>query len=371
MSNDIFGVVSDQHFHAWSAFSVTNPDGVNSRLQNSIDELLRAGKEVKDAGGNLLLDAGDVFHVRGSLAPTVLNPVEDAYKYLIDELGLRVVILAGNHDMEGKQSARISNAVTTLGNIGCEVVNEPTVFHDIKVVMLPWNPRLDTVPATADRPEIIGLRDQIKLQIDKIDVGEVGEYTLLMHAPLDDVIDGLPSKGFTPAEVAGFGFKRVFCGHYHHRKEFPGDVWSVGSTTQHNWGDVNSVAGYLIVTPEGVTPRASNAPAFVDIDASTDPDEIPLIVPGNYVRVKIDSNKASEKLATQGYMMKLGAAGATVIQSKCVVATATRTAKINAGATMEGSISEFIKGKSYRDAAKVTSAALDILSQVRSSKGAA
>lgn len=55
-----YGVVSDQHAHNWNTFSHTLASGENSRLRIILDELLRAAQEVKDKGGDLLIDAGDV-----------------------------------------------------------------------------------------------------------------------------------------------------------------------------------------------------------------------------------------------------------------------------------------------------------------------
>lgn len=370
MSEQIYGVVSDQHMHGWSAFAETLPTGINSRLQITIDELIRAAKEVKARGGKTLIDAGDVFHVRGSLAPSVLNPVEDAYRHIIDDLGMEVAILAGNHDMEGKTSHRISNAITTLEKLGCKIINEPSVLPELKIAMVPWNPKLDTTPATADKPEVLGLRDQIKNL--PLTPAQRAEYALFIHAPLDGVILGLPDKGFTAAELASYGFKYVFSGHYHNHKDMGDGVFSIGPTTQQNWGDIGSKAGYLIVSESnGVEWRASNAPEFVAIDNTTDPDEIPLIVPGNYVRVTLNSNKASDKNAMRDYLLKQGAVGVSILPSKSVVATATRSAKINAGATMEGSITEFIKERGYANGSDLASKCVDILSRVRSAKGAA
>lgn len=374
MSDNIYGVISDQHNHLWSAFSETLPSGVNSRLQMTINELLRAAQEVKDRGGKVLFDAGDVFHVRGSLAPSVLNPVEDAYKKIINEMQLEVITLAGNHDMEAKTSHRISNAITPLSNLGVKVINEPTILPEHRVAMLPWNPRLDTVPATPDRQKIVGLRDQIlDVKAKILARGEkVSDYALFIHAPLDDVIDGLPNKGFTAAELEAHGFKYVFAGHYHNYKKLSDTVYSIGATTQHNWGDIGAKAGFLIVSDsKGVEWRSTNAPNFISIDATTDPEEIPLIIPGNYVRVTLNSNKASDKNAMRDYLLKAGAAGVAVITSKNVVATATRTAKIEAGATMEGSIAAFVKERAFSGEAGVIAKCLDILGQVRSSKGAA
>ena len=57
-------LMSDLHFHNWSAFSTTNGNGVNSRLQIIMHEILRAIDVHEARGGDkVLVVAGDVFHL--------------------------------------------------------------------------------------------------------------------------------------------------------------------------------------------------------------------------------------------------------------------------------------------------------------------
>jgi len=108
----IEGLISDTHNHNWSVFSSTLPTGVNSRLQHILDETWRAAVTVKERGGDTIIHTGDIFHVRGSVAPSVLNPTVELYGRIYNDLGLNIYLLAGNHDLEGNNSS-------TLGNAGC------------------------------------------------------------------------------------------------------------------------------------------------------------------------------------------------------------------------------------------------------------
>src|SRR3569833_2574261 len=112
-----YGVMSDTHNHGWSAFATVLPSGVNSRLQIILDETWRCAQEIKKAGGDTLYHGGDLFHVRGSIAPSVLNPTTDCYRAIIED-GIQVVIDAGNHDLEGKEAARVSSAGAAGGGGG-------------------------------------------------------------------------------------------------------------------------------------------------------------------------------------------------------------------------------------------------------------
>jgi DNA repair exonuclease SbcCD nuclease subunit len=350
-----FGIISDTHNHLWSAFATTGHDGVNSRLRLILDETLRCAEEVAAAGGTTIYHGGDLFHVRGSIAPSVLNPTMDTYRHIINN-GINIVINAGNHDLEGREADRVSSAITALEGIGCTVVNEPTTYASMHIV--PWISNL-----AAFREAVEEYPAHARTDVD-----------LLIHAPIDGVIPGLPDHGIDGAYLAGLGYRRVFSGHYHHHKEVVFTrVWSIGALTHQTWSDVGAKAGFLIVTDGEVKWRASRAPSFVEIDGTTDPDEIPLIVPGNYVRAKISSAKKSDVEALRAHLTKCGALGITILEVKDTsIIPRTGGPAIKAGATLEQSVGDFITTSTAAvDKARLQSVCADILTTVRSVKGAA
>jgi len=352
-----FGIISDTHNHLWSAFSTTLPNGVNNRLQMILDETTRCAKEVKAAGGDTIYHGGDLFHVRGSIAPSVLNPTMDCYKAIIDG-GMRIIINAGNHDLEGREASRVSSAITALEGIGCTVINEPT--HTDDMVVIPWIASLEQFKKTLEE-----YRDSVT---------NPAELDLLIHAPVDGVIPGLPDHGISGEYLADLGFRRVFSGHYHHHKEVVfSRVWSIGALTAQTWSDVNAKAGFLIVTDTDVKWRASRVPSFVEIDGTTDPAEIPLIAPGNYVRAKITSAKKSDVEALRAHLTDCGALGVTILEIKDTsIIPRTGGIAIKAGATLEQSIGDFIVASTTTaDKARLQAMCADILTTVRSAKGAA
>lgn len=91
----IYGVISDPHYHSWSAFSTISVNGLNSRLKIQLEATIEAAKAIKASGAKYMLVAGDTFHTRGSITPTVLHFVTEAYKEIINEIGLEVWMLAG------------------------------------------------------------------------------------------------------------------------------------------------------------------------------------------------------------------------------------------------------------------------------------
>ena len=351
-----YGVISDTHCHLWSAFATTDIDGVNSRLQIILNETERCAAEILNAGGDTMYHGGDLFHVRGSIAPSVLNPTMDCYRNII-ESGVRIVINAGNHDLEQKTAERVSSAITAMEGIGCTVVNKPTVHYRQPEVgydammVVPW------IPSIAD----------MKLTLEVATAAERAEMDLLIHAPVDGVIPGLPDHGLDGAYLAALGFRRVFCGHYHaHKEVVAGKVWSIGSLTPQTWSDVNAKSGFLIVTDEGVKWHASHAPSFVEIDASTDPDDVPLIADGNYVRCRITSSKSADVEAMREYLTSVGAKGVVILPDVKAPVTARAGATLAAGSSLEDSINGYVNAQSYKNGGLVGALCQEILSSVRS-----
>jgi DNA repair exonuclease SbcCD nuclease subunit len=352
-----FGTQSDTHNHAWHAFSTTLDTGVNNRLQHILDETLRLAKEIKEAGGNTLYHAGDLFHVRGNIAPSVLNPTLDTYRYIVEEMNVKVRILAGNHDLEGREADRVGSAITALEGVGCEIVNQTTYFADDRVVMLPWHQNVDDLKAA------------IHKAIDEINGEAHGHihstWTLMIHAPVDGVIPGLPDHGITNVYLGDLGFKRVFSGHYHHHKDFGNGVYSIGASTHQTWSDVGTKAGFLIVDDEKVTWRKSHAPEFVQIDGDMDEYEIKLLVDKAYVRAKISSNNTADVERLRKFLIDNGALGVTILTTKAVVETERKEMSVKAGASIEHSVGQFIKHSSATDKEQLTTLCNAILSEAR------
>lgn len=329
-----FGVCSDPHLHNWSAFSTTLADGTNSRLNAILNEILQAAMNTKAAGGKRLYIAGDLFHVRGSVSPTVLNPAIDLFTALADS-GIETRILTGNHDLESRDSEKLSSACETLRSVlGVKVVSEPLTFHDDKVVMIPWYDSMD----------------RVRVEIDRLVAAcgmSVSEYSLILHAPLNSVIAGIPDHGFYAAELAKHGFKHVFCGHYHSHKQFPGNVFSVGATTHQTWSDVGTLAGHVIVDDKRVAFFESTAPKFVDFDHRWDDDEAIERCANNFIRVRLGAATDEEVQMIRDHVTALGAAGC-VVQAIPVPKTAatTRAASAAAAPTTRQSINDWIKSNS-------------------------
>lgn len=354
-----YGLMADLHFHNWSSFSSTLPDGINSRLDALLGEVRRCAAEVKEAGGDTLIMAGDVFHVRGSVAPSVLNPVMDMIDSVHREFATRFVIIPGNHDLEGKNSTRLGSAVTALGRDFVTIENEPAIFRECAAVLLPWYESIDEL--------------KVKLQELAGKVPDASQVDAIIHAPIDGVIAGLPTHGLTPEYLASVGFRRVFAGHYHNHRAFEGGAVSIGALAHHTWSDVGSKAGFLIVDPGSskFTYRKSHLPEFIDLarlvtEMDVTPEDVPLLVDGHYVRVRVEASKSKEVEAAREELLGYGARAVLVQAEPKPPAELVRAGHtVVAGSSLEVSVSDFIKGmKEVADHEAVSAAAMSVLGSV-------
>lgn len=346
-----YGVISDTHNHNFSAFATTTEVGLNSRLVATLDEFERCAKTVAEMGGNIVRHAGDLFHVRGSIAPSVLNPTRDRLEHIHKTYGVEFEILAGNHDLEGKHASRLGNAVEACRCDYVRVISSPTWMNSI--LMVPWYDK------------IADLKDYLKRTADSFaSTGDLYKCHLILHAPIDGVIAGLPDHGLSADWLAELGFDVVMSGHYHNHKDFGNGVFSVGALTHQTWSDVGSKAGFLTVNDKVVKWHCTNAPQFLQINADDDPDEIGLRVPGNFVRAKVKDADAKRAAEVREWLTKLGAMGVQIDIHKTPTTRRTGVATIKAGATVEQSITQFVKDKSFTHAARVEADALKLLAEV-------
>jgi DNA repair exonuclease SbcCD nuclease subunit len=238
-----FAIISDIHMNDWSQFSHIREDKINSRLWETMEAVMEVCVELAKAGGNDLVITGDLFHTRGKIKPSVFNPVHALFAAICKEQGFNVWFLPGNHDLEGKDSDTIGNAVTSFSEIpSFSVFNEITQVGDF--VFLPW----------------IEHKDDFIKAINAIE--EPQKKVLFCHIGIDGVLDNVSGK--VGKAVFDRGFRYVFSGDYHNFKALGNGVYSVGALTHHSFGDINSTAGYLLVSETGVTQHETKAPKFVN-----------------------------------------------------------------------------------------------------------
>ena len=321
-------ITSDQHCHAWSQFSKAGPDGMNSRLKIILDEMERAYRTLISKGGNTAFMAGDLFHVRGKIEPSVFNPTFSRISHLHDRHDVYTCAIPGNHDLEGKEASEIGNAMQQLSQIDKFTVDTKIQYHHPGVVVVPWYQDLND------------LRDHLRHQAAAFAANDTLDKTdVIIHAPVNGVIKGIPDHGLEAQELADLGFRRVFAGHYHDHKEFcGGKVVSVGATTHQTWSDVGTTAGFLLVYEDHIEHYESLAPKFIDLNVTPNAS-----VKGNYVRVKLEDVTEKEIQAIRYELGSDGALGVTMNITKKTTTGIRTGATAKAGTSLAASVEHYVR----------------------------
>lgn len=352
-----YAILSDIHAHSFTLFSKTNADGVNSRLGITLAEMLRAAKALQAAGGSRMIIAGDILHTRGQIDPEVLNPLRATIEQIL-AMGIDIDAIPGNHDLKSSETQELSSSIQNLAQISpsggvLTVHNEMEVVFDAdyNTAFVPWHNTKE------------GLLEDLKKVVGVVG-NTIGKTDVFIHAGIDGVLSGMPAHGLTHTELGAFGFRRVFAGHYHNHKDFGNGVVSIGATTHHNWGDVGTRAGFLLVneTDGSFAFNRSEAPHFIDI-SGMQPDDIAMVTPGNYCRVRGSAMTADEIKDLRQLLHDMGALGTSIEVPRAN--TALRTTKPTSGMTIAQSIESFIKAAppTSIDPARVIKRAIETLNE--------
>jgi DNA repair exonuclease SbcCD nuclease subunit len=324
-------ITSDQHAHSWSQFASTGPDGINTRLAAILTEMRVAHAALKERGGDQSFYAGDLFHVRGKIEPSVFNPTFEAIRDIHAGFpGLEAQAIPGNHDLEGKDATALGNAMQQLSTIpGFNVHTKTMLCGDVLVV--PWYQDLNELRAI--------LKAEAK-RFDKLKHG----MDVIIHAPVNGVIKGIPDHGLEAQELADLGFRRVFAGHYHDHRELISGVWSVGASSHQTWSDPGTNAGFLLVYEDRVEHFESGAPKFIDLlghDIASQ-EELELLVHANYVRLKLEDATEAEIKGYKADLDKAGARGSIILVANTKKAANRTNTTVTASATLEASVGEYV-----------------------------
>jgi DNA repair exonuclease SbcCD nuclease subunit len=311
-------IYTDLHCHPYPfGASINEETGRNSRLQDCLDVLDWTANIVHDRGADARLFIGDMFHIRGRLAPSVINPISDHFETVHHRGWWQPFIdflIPGNHDHEHRVKGEHAlhslrgDGVWVRDGHGYEVINDGGKLRGLGIG---W---------VAYEPSVVELKAKVKQVAAEARLQEgVERKILLIHHGVDGSMPNIPDCGFGPADLPIDTFDWVFCGDYHNHKELiPGRAWMVGAPLQHTFGDVGQTRGCVVLdTATGTVEFIENsaAPRFVTVDLVDGKMKVmgAKDVKGNFVRVRADDQKALEKLAA-----KITDMGARAVQTELV-----------------------------------------------------
>jgi DNA repair exonuclease SbcCD nuclease subunit len=269
-------ISGDWHFHAYKENSVT-VEGKNSNLLRMGAVWTRMVDEAIAAECDVIAVVGDVFHVRGSIKPSVFVFIH----HLMSDTAKRIPILfiPGNHDMEDYRGG--ATAIDTLCDIPNVYVAGKTstiTLRGIGFLCVPYHHNI---------AEMV------------VNIAEASEdyQVVLMHQGIDNFkpSESMPNTGLTVESLQSFFGKElpVFSGHYHSSRRM-GNIYQVGAPMQHHFGDEGDERGFLIYDTEiGCSFHNLNAARFVTVGSKAD---IADLRSSDFVRIKSSSASEAAKL---------------------------------------------------------------------------
>jgi UDP-2,3-diacylglucosamine pyrophosphatase LpxH len=230
-------IITDQHFGARK----------NSKLFH--DYFLKFYNDVffptlEEQGITTVVDMGDTFDSRKGIDFSALSWAKNNYYDRLQEMGVKVHTIVGNHTAYYKNTNNI-NAVDLLlreyDNV--TVYSEPTevLLGQLPVLFIPWiNQENETnTLKLIEKTTCKCAMGHLELQGFR-----VNRQILMEH--------GLESKLFGK-------FSRVYSGHYHTRSD-NGVVYYLGNPYEIYWTDVDDTRGFHIFDTETITHEPINNP---------------------------------------------------------------------------------------------------------------
>lgn len=341
---------SDLHGHAFKPYSTILPDGMNSRLRDALLVLEQIRKLAKQEKVDLILFGGDLFHVRGSLYVQTFNAIFEAMARL--KLTAQLGLLVGNHDQTNKAGSIHSvYAFNTMAT----VMDKP-MWYTFETVVSNTTDRLHVLalPYTTDSNDIRSAVDegvQSKPQDPK-----GCPHIILGHMGVDGARVGggfvLRDKDAPKLkDLKRQEFAQVFLGHYHVPQILADNVRFIGSTLQHNWGDLGTEHGCWLWDTQPGDPyddpqfRPLKAPEFKHWKySSLESGKVKRgETEGNYVRVlcKVHPNMA-DRQKMEERLLNMGAAAVEFLVLEPERAKSNAPATLQVGMDMMDMIAQYV-----------------------------
>ncbi|AIX17559.1 recombination endonuclease [Synechococcus phage ACG-2014b] len=216
-------LITDQHF------------GVRNDNQNFIDHYKRFYGEVVlpyiDAHNiKDVICLGDTFDKRRSINFMSLEAAKDMWFTPLQDRGVTMDMLVGNHDIYYKNTLRVNAPSELLGEYNnINVITEPTtsVYDGLPILLLPWI-------CDENRAEVL---EKVGTTEAKVCMGHLELNGFEAH-PGHIMNSGMDVNVFSK-------FKKVFSGHYH-MKSTKKNVTYLGNPYQLYWNDYGCKRGFHV-----------------------------------------------------------------------------------------------------------------------------
>lgn len=309
MTLDKFIVWSDHHIHKFpygSAIVDTDEYGpCNSRLLDSVQCLEQMSDYAVANGIDTFVFTGDLFHKR-----TVLDvqTYQMAHEYL-DRISGRIdnstiFLMPGNHDYADRHGVTHS-----LSSLSADLPNGSKRVVMNEATYLPLSTDMNTVgyfvPYSDDRAVLKAAFDKHAAVRDGL-MSDAKDSFLFFHCGIQGAKVGSDyvmqhDSDCSLGDLHTEKYDLAIGGHYHEHQYLNANTLYVGAMLQHNWGDVGSKRGFLVVErgPNGWATKQieTKAPKFESVEASK-------LLKGQkfdrntFVRVQLDEGITAEEVTS-------------------------------------------------------------------------
>ena len=216
---------------------------------------------------------GDTFDKRRSINFMSLNEAKEMWFNPLEDMGVSMHMLAGNHDIYYKNTLRVNAPRELLGEYGNITVHDsPTTvnFGGRDILLLPW-----ICDDNRDRAF-----DEIANSTADVCMGHLELNGFEAH-PGHVMESGMESSVFSK-------FKKVFSGHYH-MKSTKGNITYLGNPYQLYWNDYGCKRGFHVFDTETLKTTFYRNPfdMFHKINYNAGMD-VPDNLQGTYVKLIVE-----------------------------------------------------------------------------------
>jgi len=217
---------------------------------------------------------GDTFDKRRSINFMSLNEAKDMWFNPLEEMGVTMHMLTGNHDIYYKNTLRINAPRELLGEYGNITVHDsPTTINvgGCDILLLPW---------ICDDNRDRSFRE-VKDSTADVCMGHLELNGFEAH-PGHVMESGMESSIFSK-------FKKVFSGHYH-MKSTKGNINYLGNPYQLYWNDYGCKRGFHVLDTETLKTTFYRNPfdMFTKIYYN-DGMDVPDHLEGTYVKLIVEN----------------------------------------------------------------------------------
>jgi len=214
-------IITDQHFGARND-SIAFLDFFQKFYDNTFFPTLDA------SGIDTVLVLGDTFDRRKYVNFYALDRAKKMFFDKLEERGITVYMLAGNHDTYFKNTNEVNSPDLLLAEYNnIEVIDEPKTINvnGFEVCMLPW-----ICPENYTQS-----LDEIKNTTSTLCMGHLEIAGFAMYRGMES------HEGFSAETFSKFDL--VFSGHYHHRSN-NSNIHYLGNPYELTWQDYNDPRGF-------------------------------------------------------------------------------------------------------------------------------